>query len=406
MSDNFIVSDVSICYTSLLEDLWRKAFTLVSIEDHKCFFNGKELAKAELDGFFSRMELIKEALNAVKSRVHSLVLTKADVLERWRSFTSFTHPMRHLPRQLLLKCEKGKELHLCTQAYCKFLQIAASKPELLRPRAISLEGGEQCNGTKTLKSFHLCEAPGAFVLALKHCLASMDINLDWKINSLSSQQSGSSKSASIIGLDDKFVLNSSARVILGPDGSGNILNFTNEFLQKLVSDLGKFHIITADAGIDCTDEPIDQERKMHPLIEKQLEIAFKCLCIGGNFLIKIFTFFESETIELLSRIRCAFERVECLKPPSSKPGNSEIYILCLNFLGQPKQRDASLSRFFIEKIEECARFFVNYQIQFIQFNLNTFRRLSQSERANLEFQKCMVQEVMADFLWHKILVIN
>lgn len=63
---------------------------------------------------------------------------------------------------------------------------------------------------------------------------------------------------------------------------------------------------------------------MRPLIEKQLEVAFECLCIGGNFLIKIFTFFESETILLLARICFAFEQVKCLKPPSSKPGNSEV----------------------------------------------------------------------------------
>lgn len=227
------------------------------------------------------------------------------------------------------------------------------------------------------------------------------------MNSLSPQQNDSFKhSASpTIKFDDNFN-NNSARMILGSDGSGDILNFTNEFLQKFVSDFGKFHIITADAGIDCTDEPTDQERKMLPLIEKQLEIAFECLCTGGNFLIKIFTFFENETIQLLTKICGAFERVECLKPPSSKPGNSEIYLLCINFFGQSKQRNVTISRFFTQQIEECARFFINHQIRFIQFNLHTFRRLSQSERANLEFQKCIVQEVMADFLWHKIFVID
>uniref|UniRef100_A0A914KX05 Cap-specific mRNA (nucleoside-2'-O-)-methyltransferase 2 n=1 Tax=Meloidogyne incognita TaxID=6306 RepID=A0A914KX05_MELIC len=397
-------NDVSMSYKSLLDDLWRKGFTLISAEHYKCLVEGKELTKTELDKFYSRMNFLKEMLNDVKLRVHSLVMNGSDALERWRSFTSFTHPMRHLPRQLLLKCEKGKEPLLCTQAYCKFLQIAVSNPELLQPGS-SLEN-EEPNGTKTLRSFHLCEAPGAFVLALKHCLANLDTKLDWKMNSLSSQQNDSFKhSASPIEFDDNFN-NNSARMIFGPDGSGDILNFTNEFLQKFVSDFGKFHIITADAGIDCTDEPIDQERKMLPLIEKQLEIAFECLCIGGNFLIKIFTFFESETIQLLSKICGAFERVECLKPPSSKPGNSEIYLLCINFFGQTKQRNVALSRFFTRRIEECARFFINHQIRFIQFNLHTFRRLSQSERANLEIQKCIVQEVMADFLWHKIFVID
>ena len=48
------------------------------------------------------------------------------------------------------------------------------------------------------------------------------------------------------------MLDNIGRMIFGPDGSGDILNFSKEYLQKLVYDYGRFHIITADAGVDCT----------------------------------------------------------------------------------------------------------------------------------------------------------
>jgi hypothetical protein len=77
----------------------------------------------------------------LQSKVHAMVTSNMgrngggeDTLARWRSFTSFTHPLRQLPRRLLAKCaDQGLQAgpSLCTQAYCKFLQIAAAHPTLL-----------------------------------------------------------------------------------------------------------------------------------------------------------------------------------------------------------------------------------------------------------------------------------
>ena len=59
-------NDVSMSYKSLLDDLWRKGFTLISAEHYKCLVEGKELTKTELDEFYSRMNSLKEMLNDVK----------------------------------------------------------------------------------------------------------------------------------------------------------------------------------------------------------------------------------------------------------------------------------------------------------------------------------------------------
>lgn len=70
--------------------------------------------------------------------MHTLVTSpqrgETDVLARWRSFTSFTHPMRQLPRRLMAKCAEMRvpPPHLCTQAYCKFVQIVAAHPAMLK----------------------------------------------------------------------------------------------------------------------------------------------------------------------------------------------------------------------------------------------------------------------------------
>ena len=56
--------------------------------------------------------------------------------------------------------------------------------------------------------------------------------------------------------------------------------------------------------------------------------ALKMLTEGGNFVLKMFTIFESETVCLLYLLSCAFESVDIFKPATSKEGNSEVYVIC------------------------------------------------------------------------------
>ena len=52
---------------------------------------------------------------------------------------------------------------------------------------------------------------------------------------------------------------------------------------------------------------------------------------GGHFVMKMFTFFECNTICLLYLLRNVFEFVDVIKPVSSKEGNSEVYVVCREF---------------------------------------------------------------------------
>ena len=48
-------------------------------------------------------------------------------------------------------------------------------------------------------------------------------------------------------------------------------------------------------------------------------------------MLKMFTMFESETICLMYLLSICFEQVEVFKPATSKEGNSEVYVIALNF---------------------------------------------------------------------------
>ena len=51
---------------------------------------------------------------------------------------------------------------------------------------------------------------------------------------------------------------------------------------------------------------------------------------GGTFVIKIFTFFQSQSTSFLYLLTNLFEFVDVFKPATSKEGNSEVYVICKN----------------------------------------------------------------------------
>ncbi len=81
----------------------------------------------------------------------------------------------------------------------------------------------------------------------------------------------------------------------------------------------------------------------------------------------MFTTFESETICLLYLLDICFNQIEIFKPATSKEGNSEVYVICLDF-----QSSDWLQNFLKE-----TKVFYFLKIQCVLVNINIQRRLEQ-----------------------------
>ena len=105
-------------------------------------------------------------------------------------------------------------------------------------------------------------------------------------------------------------------------------NFISAGFVPLNPEAGTVHLVTADGSIDCQSDPGRQESIVSDLHMAETLAALKMLTAGGNFVIKLFTIFESETVCLLYLLACSFARLEVFKPATSKEGNSEVYVIC------------------------------------------------------------------------------
>ena len=130
--------------------------------------------------------------------------------------------------------------------------------------------------------------------------------------------------------DDRFIINTLDNWDFGPDDTGDIVANVKYFVLKYREQMS---LVTADGSIDCQADPARQEILVSELHFAEILTALGVLKIGGSLVIKMFTFYEGETHQHLYLLKCLFHKIEVVKPATSKEGNSEVYVVCLDFIG-------------------------------------------------------------------------
>lgn len=343
---------------------------------------------------FSSLVALKNSMNEVKN------LLSDKKLDEWHQHTSFTNKAG----KIIAHIKKSVNAELCTQAWCKFHEILCSFP-LLPGEA--LQNGE-------LNSVHLCEAPGAFIASLNHYLKSHHIYCDWSwvANTLNPYHEANDTLMMIV--DDRLIANTLPWWYFGPDNTGDVMTLKNlTGLQHFISNMSTVHLVTADGSFDCQGNPGEQEALVSSLHYCETVSALMTLGFGGSFVLKMFTLFEHGSVNLLFLLNCSFEEVHVFKPATSKAGNSEVYVVCLRYLGQEAihlllaKMMQNFGAEMIEKAlfprhlipesflkihEECCSFFHRHQIETISENLRLFGCMGKGEQERLNASReCAVE---------------
>eukprot|EP00392_Amoebophrya_sp_AT5.2_P010573 g10638.t1 len=119
---------------------------------------------------------------------------------------------------------------------------------------------------------------------------------------------------------------------------GNLKYISDQFTSEK-----KVHLYTSDAGIGLDiDEFAEQEMVESRLKLAEVVCALLSLRPNGSMMIKMYTFFERVTIEVLVLLsKYWFRELKVVKPMSSKPTNSEVYLVGKGFLGGERSQTAA-----------------------------------------------------------------
>ena len=131
----------------------------------------------------------------------------------------------------------------------------------------------------------------------------------------------------------------------GADGTGNLYNIEN--IDALVDSAGAgaCHLVTADGGFDFSNDFNNQEELSQRLIAAEILAALRLQAPGGCFVLKVYDVMNETTLVLLRVLRRCYDRLYVVKPLTSRPANSEKYVVCAGFRKSAPEVESSLARF-------------------------------------------------------------
>ena len=201
-----------------------------------------------------------------------------------------------------------------------------------------------------LNSFSNAELPGAFVIAINYYLKSKcpGKKFNWLASSYLPTAAAAVGNKTI--LEDKLKLYAMNRGkwLMGPKPNGlptgleditgdvtdpdTVISLGIAVKSRFMTTEGAV-LYTSDAGIDVTKDYLGQEENTSAINYGQIISGLLALAPGGNFVTKQYTFFTPFSRSLIALVSAFFEEMYITKPATSRPGNSEIYLVGKGFKG-------------------------------------------------------------------------
>lgn len=339
---------------------------------------------------FEELTQLRDRLNETKSKMDKFYLgskTSKDLAKKWwtlQSIVDIYRPLRNI-------VEERYNAQIVTNAWLKYYELYSQYD--IVPQ-----------GAKKFLAFFNAELPGAALCAFNHYMATMRPNcdFDWRASSLAPDREDSAVLGDNYGLyssnKDKWLM----EIGTAPgrnDGDATKLENIRDWAEKL-SALGGADLYSHDAGIDVSED-FNRQEEANARIHLGCALAgFMCLKKGGAFIAKQYTFFETLTWNLIIVYSTLFDEFYICKPLTSRPYNSEIYLVGKGFRGLNDDvrkiledklvvPEKDFMRPIIPKgalkvklspqaseIIRFARLLFGQQIQFIEENLKLFDRWS------------------------------
>ena len=192
-------------------------------------------------------------------------------------------------------------------------------------------------GMKTkpdMKVACLAEGPGGFIEAICNYRS----NNNDKIYGMT--LISSDKNIPSWKIPEKLMAKKDIVLLRGSDGTGSLYDIINvdSFIQSV--GMNSCELVTADGGFDFSNAFNKQEEISTKLIISEIYTTLHVQRDGGTFILKVYDIHSPVTIQLLYLLKLLYSSISFVKPFSSRPANSEKYVVCMGFNSHhPKLND-------------------------------------------------------------------
>ena len=207
------------------------------------------------------------------------------------------------------------------------------------------------------------ELPGAFIIAINHYMKTKCVSseFDWIASSYLPAAAMQAGNATI--LEDRYQIYEKNRYhwLMGPAPNGlpdgeepitgdvtepTVVNALGNTAHQRFAQNDGADLYTSDVGIEIDQSEANRQEELTSFVNYgQILTGLLSLAIGGNLVTKQFTFVTPFSRSLIAIVASLFEETYITKPKTSRPTNSEIYLIGKGFKGiQPELVTALLDR--------------------------------------------------------------
>ena len=267
----------------------------------------------------------KDKLNVIPSDLFFKIANELDMYATLRTIVQKSYNMEH-----------------ATNAALKMYEMI-NQFELLNDR----NGG--C--LPEVNVFCNAELPGAFVIAINHYMRTKCVSSDFDWLASSYLPAAAMQAGDKTILEDKYNIYKRNRShwLMGPipnalpEGTNPVTGDVTE--PEVMNTLGNAthqrfsandgaHLYTSDVGIEIPKEDLNRQEELTAFVNYgQIVTGLLSLALGGTLITKQFTFMTPFSRSLIAIVASLFEETYITKPKTSRPTNSEVYLVAKGFKG-------------------------------------------------------------------------
>jgi hypothetical protein len=295
----------------MLKTVHKQSMMLFIINDPK--IDAEKLSAPSMTEITGLREM-RDKLESCKSALDTFYVDE-NKSRKFESATNLMEPSYEIKRRL-----RALNTQFPTNAYAKMLEMAVGFKLLDYAQ----------NGT--LKHFDNASAPGAFVLAMNYWTTMNGLVFDWKASTYLA-------SGDNTALSDKYgIMNMNMSNYTTTNTTFNGDTTDVKYLRYIQSTIGSsIDLYTSDLGVEINagQYHIQEAMNAKPNLGQVL-FGLLVLRQGGAFITKQYYHFSTFTMSLVLLVAMCFDEVFLHKPMTSKPDNSEVYIVGLGYRGAPQ----------------------------------------------------------------------
>jgi hypothetical protein len=280
-----------------------------------------------------KLNAVKDKLNDIPGSVFTKLTSQLDMYATLRAIVQQTYNMEHATNAALKMYEMIYQL------------------DLLMPNGKCLP---------VVNAFCNAELPGAFVIAINHFMRTKCVSSDFDWIASSYLPAAAMQAGDKTILEDKYKIYEKNRLhwLMGsapnalPEGEAPITGDVTD--PQVINTLGNAthqrfsandgaNIYTSDVGIEIEKDKLNQQEELTAFINYgQILSGLLSLAIGGTLITKQFTFYTPFSRSLIAIVASLFDETYIIKPKTSRPTNSEVYLVGKGFKGISSELSTAL----------------------------------------------------------------